>query len=55
MRVKHEWSISFDEMPQDVIYEMIDEAGKQGLQVYSTTSVCITEEKYFDLRGIKEE
>lgn len=54
MTVEHKWIISFDEMPQDVIYEIIDEAKKQGLHVnVSTRNVCIIEEKFVDLRGIK--
>lgn len=54
MFVEHKWIIGYDEMPQEQIEMMIEKAKKQGLQVYSTTtSVCITEEKYFDLRGEK--
>lgn len=52
MFVEHKWIIGYDEMPQEEIEKMIENAKKQGLQVYSTTtSVCISEEKYFDLRG----
>lgn len=54
MFVEHKWIIGFDETPQEEIENIIENAKKQGLQVYSTTtSVCISEEKYFDLRGGK--
>lgn len=52
MYVEHKWIIGYDEMPVEAIEKMIEASKKQGLQVYSTTTnVCITEEKYFDLRG----